>query len=95
VASNPLVTTNSSIDRVKDILKTVTDSALFIEQLLAGMGVGGNVPAIERLTEAFQNLALIAIQAAHAVAGQQITPESVLALLPVDTPLVSSSPKAR
>ena len=88
MTSNPVVTTGSGFDRVKNILKTVTDAALFVEQVLASVGVGGNVQEIERLTSAFQNLAAIAIQAAHAVAGQPITPESVLALLPVTTPLV-------
>jgi hypothetical protein len=89
MAGNP-VFTSSSIDRVKDTLKTVTDAALSIEQLLGGLGVGGNLESIERLTGAFQNLASIAIQAAHSVAGQPITPESVMALMPVNTPLQSS-----
>ena len=92
MASNPVVTTGSSVDRVKNILQTVTDAALSVEQLLAGFGVGGNMAGSERLTVAFQNLAGIAIQAAHAVAGQPITPESVLALMPVNTPLVPSQP---
>ena len=91
MTSNPVLSQSpaSSIDQVKQILKTVTDAALFIEQLVAGMGVGANTAQIERLTEAFGNLAAIAVQAAHSVSGQQITPESVMALLPVNTPLVS------
>jgi len=89
MASNPVLT-GSGIDRVKDTLKTVTDAAVFIEQLLGGLGVGGDLQEIERLTGAFQNLASIAIQAAHAVAGQPITPESVMALMPVNTPLQPS-----
>jgi len=89
LASNPVLTQTpiSSIDQLKQILKTVTDAALFIEQLLAGMGVGANAAQIERLTEAFGNLAAIAIQAAHLVTNREITPDSVMALLPVNTPL--------
>ncbi|HET9839585.1 MAG TPA: hypothetical protein VFR84_15250 [Candidatus Angelobacter sp.] len=87
MSSNPLTISNSTIDRVKETLKTVTDAALFVEELLGGMGVGANPAELERLTEAFGNLAAIAIQAAHSVAGQAVTPESVLALLPVNTPL--------
>jgi hypothetical protein len=41
----------------------------------------------ERVTEAFANLASIAIQAAHDAAGKEITPESVQALMPLGTPL--------
>jgi len=90
LTSNPVLTQSpiSIIDQVQQILKTVTDAALFIEQLMAGMGVGANAAQIERLTEAFGNLAAIAIQAAHSVTGQEITPASVMALLPVNTPLV-------
>ena len=94
MASNPVVTQGSSIDRIKDILKTVTDAALFVEQLLGSVGVGGNIAEIEGLTAAFQNLAAVAIQAAHAVSGQPVTPESVLALMPVNTPLAPSQADA-
>jgi hypothetical protein len=89
LSSNPVVTSNSSVDRIKEILKTVTDAARFVEELLGGMGVGANAGQVERLIEAFANLAAIAIQAAHSVSGQAITPESVKALLPVNTPLVA------
>ena len=88
MASNPAVNANTSVDQLKQILKSVTDAALFVEQLLAVMGGGANATEIERLTQAFGNLAAVAIQAAHAVTGEQITPESVLGLLPVTTPLV-------
>ena len=58
------------------------------EQLLAATGVeGAQAPEIEALTVAFSNLAAIAIQAIHAVAGKAMTPENILALLPVNTPL--------
>ena len=68
---------------------TVTAVAAEIEQLLAGSGVAGSetMPQIEQLTSLFGNLAGVAIQAAHEVMGKQVTPESVLALMPVATPL--------
>jgi hypothetical protein len=73
-------------------LKTVTDAALFIEQILGAVapasGAGGfDAATTERVTAAFGNLAAIAIQAAHDVAGKEITPESVMALMPVSAPL--------
>jgi hypothetical protein len=86
-------TTVSSVDQLKQILKSVTDAALFIEQLLSATGVSANAAQTTRLTEAFGNLAAIAIQAAHLASGQEITPDSVLALLPAGTPLVSPTQK--
>jgi hypothetical protein len=87
LATNP-VTGISTADKLKQALKTVTDAALFIEQILAASGVDGfDAAAAERATAAFAGLAAIAIQAAHDAAGREITPGSVLALLPVDTPL--------
>jgi hypothetical protein len=76
-------------------LKTITDAALFIEQILGGVGVEGASSAqVERLTVAIGNLAAIAIQAAHDVAGKEITPSSVLELLPVNTPLAAPAAPA-
>ena len=76
-------------DRVGAIVGTVTAVAAEIEKLIAGAGTGGNVmPTIEELTGLFGNLAGVAIQAAHDVMGKPVTPESVLALMPVTTPLV-------
>jgi len=73
------------------MLKTVTDAALFIEQILGQAGTSGpggfDPAATERVTKAFANLTSIAIQAAHDAAGREITPESVQGLLPVGTPL--------
>jgi hypothetical protein len=73
------------------MLKTVTDAALFIEQIIGQVGISGpgsfEPAAAERVTEAFANLASIAIQAAHDAAGTEITSESVQALMPVGTPL--------
>ena len=87
MATDPIAVI-STVDKLKQALKTVTDAALFIEQILAASGVGGfDVAGVERITAAFGNLAAIAIQAAHDVAEKEITPASVLALLPVSTPL--------
>jgi len=94
LATNP-VTSISTVDKLKSMLKTVTDASLFIEQIIGSAGQVGTAsgpagidPAVaERVTEAFANLASIAIQAAHDAAGREITPESVQALMPVGTPL--------
>jgi len=87
MATNP-VAAISRADKLKQTLKTVTDAALFIEQILAAGGVGGfDAAGAERVTAAFGNLAAVAIQAAHDAAGSPVTPESVLALMPVSTPL--------
>lgn len=87
MATNP-VTGISTADKLKQTLKGVTDAALFIEQILASTGAGGfDAAGAERITEAFASLAAIAIQAAHDAAGKEITPDSVMALMPVSTPL--------
>ena len=88
MATNP-VTSISTADKLKQQLKTVKDAALFIEELIGQAdGVGGfDAAGAERLTEAFANLAAIAIQAAHDASGSEITPDSVMALMPVSTPL--------
>ena len=91
MATNP-VTSISTEDKLKQTLKTVTDAALFIEQILGAVGPASGVSGfdaatMERVTTAFGNLAAIAIQAAHDVAGKEITPESVMALMPVSAPL--------
>jgi len=90
LATNP-VTSVSTADKLKSMLKTVTDAALFIEQIIGEVGTasgpGMNPATPERVTEAFANLASVAIQAAHDAAGREITPESVQALLPVSAPL--------
>jgi hypothetical protein len=91
MATSP-VTNISTTDKLQQALKTVTDAALFIEQILGAVGpssVAGEFDAAtaERVTAAFGNLAAIAIQAAHDAAGKEMTPESVMALMPVSTPL--------
>jgi hypothetical protein len=80
-------------DRLRTILSTVTDAAAEIERLIAATGVAGNFnePEVEKLTLLFGNLAAAAIQAAHDALGQEITPESVLALMPVNTPLQNAN----
>ena len=95
MATNP-VAGISTADKLKSMLKTVTDAALLIEQIIGEIegqsgtsgGLRGFDPAVaERVTQTFANLASIAIQAAHDAAGREITPESVQALMPVGTPL--------
>ncbi len=90
MASKP-VANPVNTDNLKAILGTVTSVAGLIEQVLASTGLVPNVAEIERLTQLFGNLAGVAIQAAHDVAGKPITPDSVLALLPTAAPLVSPS----
>lgn len=89
--TNP-ISSISTADKLKQTLKTVTDAALLIEQILGALGPASgtgefDAAATERITAAFGNLAIIAIQAAHDVAGKELTPESVMALMPVSTPL--------
>jgi hypothetical protein len=90
LATNPV--TNITPDKLQQALKTVTDAALFIEQIIGAVAPGSgaanfDAARAERLTAAFGDLASIAIQAAHDVAGKEMTPESVMALMPVNTPL--------
>jgi hypothetical protein len=98
LANNPVVQIPSSAspvsaDRAGQIVGTVTAVVAEIEQLIAAAGIGGSqaMPQVERLTALFGNLAGVAIQAAHDVMGKSVTPESVLALLPVTTPLVDAA----
>jgi phenylalanyl-tRNA synthetase beta subunit len=91
LANNPVSTSNTAInvDQVKRTLQTITSVATTIEQLLAAAGVQGgfNGAQAERLTTVLGNLAAIAVQAVHDAAGKEITPASVMALMPVATPL--------
>ena len=91
MATNP-VTSISTAEKLQQALRTVTDTALFIEQILGavapGSGAGSfDAATMERATAAFGDLASIAIQAAHDAAGKEVTPKSVMALIPVSTPL--------
>jgi hypothetical protein len=79
-------------DKLKEALKTVTNTALFVEQILAAAGANGfDAAGAEQLTTAFSSLAAIAIQAAQNASGRAITPDSVMALMPVGTALVAPS----
>jgi hypothetical protein len=92
LASNSVVSNQaiSSVDNLKTILKNITDAAQWIEQLLAATGAeGAQAPRMEEMTAAFSNLAAVAIRAVQAVSGEEITPESVMQLLPVSTPLAA------
>ena len=85
-------TSITTTDKLKQTLQTVTDAALFIEQILGAATPAGktgqfDAATAERVTAAFGNLAAVAIQAAHDVAGKEVTPESVMALMPASTPL--------
>ena len=94
MASNSVVGNQTvfTLDNLKAILKNITDAAQWIEQLLAATGVeGAKAPEIEAVTAAFGNLAAVAIEAAHAVAGKAITGESVMQLLPVSTQLAAQA----
>jgi hypothetical protein len=93
VASNPVSTNPAgslTADRATQILGTVTSVATVVEQVIAGSGVSGsfNMSQVEQLTHSFGSLAGVAIRAAHDVMGKPVTPDSVLALMPVATPLV-------
>lgn len=83
---------NNFADRLRAILATVTSVAAEIEKLIAASGLAGMTEAeIEKLTLLFGNLAAAAIQAAHDAMGKEITPDSVLALMPISTALVQPS----
>jgi hypothetical protein len=89
LASNPIGVI-STTDKLKQALQTVTGAALFIEQILEATGVGGfDAAGAEQLTTAFSNLAAIAIQAAQDASGREITPDSILALMPAGTALAA------
>jgi len=80
---------NFNAENAKQILGTVTAFAVELEQIIAAAGVGGgfNALQVEQLTALFGNLAGVVIQAVHDASGQQLTPESVLALMPSTTTL--------
>ena len=84
---------NFSADRLRSVLSSVLNVATEIEKIVAVSGIAGgfNAPQVEQLTLLFGNLATAAIQAAHDALGKEITPGSVLELMPAATPLVSPS----
>ena len=75
---------NFNAQTATQLLGTVTTFAVELEQLIAAAGAGGsfNAPQVEQLTALFGNLAGVVIQAVHDAAGKELTPESVLALMP-------------
>jgi hypothetical protein len=89
LATNPAPANALTSDRVSVIVGTVTGVIAAIEQIIAASGLGGslNITQIEQLTALFGNLAGVAIQAAHDVFGKPVTPDTVLALMPANTPL--------
>jgi hypothetical protein len=92
MASNSIITVPKSATEIAGILSTVTSVAVEIEKLLGASGVGGFTgPQAEQITVLFAMLAQVAIKAAHDAMGQEITPESVLKLMPIDTPLAQPS----
>src|SRR5258708_384887 len=92
MASSPIINVPKSSTEIAGILSAVTSVAVEIEKLLAASGVGGfNAPQAEQITVLFATLAQAAIKAAHDALGQEITPESVLKLMPITTPLIAPS----
>jgi hypothetical protein len=75
---------NFNEQNARQVLGTVTSLAVELEQIIAAAGVGGNFNAsqVEQLTALFGNLAGVVIQAVDNAAGKELTPESVLALMP-------------
>ena len=75
---------NFNAQNAQQVLGTVTSLAVELEQIIAAAGAGGNFNAsqVEQLTALFGNLAGVVIQAVRDASGQQLTPESVLALMP-------------
>ena len=79
---------NFNAEDAKQILGKVTTFGVELEQIIAaGVGGGFNALQMEQLTFLFGNLAGVVIQAVHDASGQQLTPESVLALMPSTTTL--------
>jgi len=82
------VASTVTAESVKEMVGSVTGFAVELEKLAGAAGVGGfDAPQVEQLTLLLGNLAGVAIQAVHDVAGKAITPESVLALAPTVSPL--------
>jgi len=82
------LTNNFNAEDAKQILGKVTTFGVELEQIIAaGVGGGFNALQMEQLTALFGNLAGVVIQAVHDASGQQLTPESVLALMPSTAPL--------
>lgn len=91
MATEAAVSVSATPSRAAQILSTVTTVATSIEGLIgAASGGSFNGGQAQQLTLLFTNLAQLAIQAAHDAAGQEITPESVLKLMPSAAPLTQA-----
>jgi hypothetical protein len=75
-------------NKLKNAVGEITGVATEIESVL-GTAEGGVLanPAIEKLTELFGNLIGLGIGALQNGLGQEVTPDSILKLLPDTTPL--------
>ena len=92
MANSTIIAVPKSATDIAGILSTVTSVAVEIEKLLGASGVSDFTgPQAEQITVLFATLAQVAIKAAHDAMGQEITPESVLKLMPIITPLVQPS----
>ena len=82
--------TMMTADKASAVVGEVTSVLVAIEAVIAASGLGGsfNATQVGQLTVLLGNLAQMAIKAAHDAMGQEITPDSVLKLLPAATPLV-------
>jgi hypothetical protein len=87
VSTNSGFTFNAA--NASELLGSVTAFAVELEKIIAAAGVGGsfNEPQIEQLTVLFGNLAGVVMQAVHQTSGEELTAESVLALMPAATTL--------
>jgi len=91
MATEAAVSLNTTPSRAAQILSTVTTVATSIEGLIgAASGGSFNGGQAQQLTLLFTNLAQLAIKAAHDASGQEITPESVLKLMPSAAPLAQA-----
>ncbi|HET6841768.1 MAG TPA: hypothetical protein VFK06_08790 [Candidatus Angelobacter sp.] len=91
MATEAVATMKSTPAQAAEILSTVTTVATSIEGLIgAASGGSFNGAQVQQLTLLFTNLAQLAIKAAHDASGQEVTPESVLKLMPSAAPLAQA-----
>ncbi|HET6841772.1 MAG TPA: hypothetical protein VFK06_08810 [Candidatus Angelobacter sp.] len=76
--------------RPQQIESGQTISSIFQSVPNAASGGSFNGGQAQQLTLLFTNLAQLAIKAAHDASGQEITPESVLKLMPSAAPLAQA-----
>lgn len=81
-----------TIDRIRSAVSEISAVVSEVEKLLAAAGVNTLAThEIDQLTSLFGSLAQLALRAITDALGRQVTPESVLKLLPASTPLASPS----